>query len=154
MTGKEQARLLGLFFWLFTGLNLAIVAVIAVIYIALFGFVFTQVPQNPNEPDPAVIMTILIVIFAFVFAFTVLFSVPKIIAGYGLRREKPWARTWSIIACIMAAMSFPIGTAIGVYGLVFLFGDEGRRYFESPEYGRLQAENIRTLTPPQPNSWQ
>ncbi len=153
MTGKQHARLLGLFFWLFTAFNLLIVAVIAVLYISIFGFVFTQAPQRAGDPDPAVIMTILIAVFAFVLIFTVMFSIPKMVAGYGLRNEKTWARVWSIVACVMAVMSFPLGTALGVYGLIFLLGDEGKRYFESIEYGRLTSENPSLSTAPPPDSW-
>ena len=154
MTGQQHARLLGLFFWIFTGLNIALVGIIAIVYLSIFGFVFTQIPHKANEPDPAIMMTIMIVVFAFVFLFTILFSIPKIIAGYGLRTQKPWAKVWAIIACVMACMSFPLGTAMGVYGLVFLFGDEGKRYFDEIERGQLQPANVLPISAPEPNSWQ
>lgn len=155
MTGRQQANLLGILFWLFTAFNVLLVIAIAAIYLAIFGFVFSQVPQKPGDPDPAIIMTVLIVVFVFAVIVTLLFSIPKVVAGYGLKREKPWARTWAIVASIMAAMSFPIGTAIGVYGLIFLFGDEGKKYFEGPEYGRLDPARQQAMpSAPQPNSWQ
>lgn len=153
MTGKQHARLLGLLFWLFTAFNVLVVLAIAVIYIAIFGVVFSQVPQKPGEPDPAVIMTILAIAFAFALIVTVLFSVPKMIAGYGLRHEKPWASTWAIVASAMAAMSFPFGTAIGVYGLIFLLGDEGKKSFGDPSYGRSAVGSGPTVQQPEPNSW-
>lgn len=154
MTARQQANLLGILFWVFTAFNIVLVVGIALIYIAIFGFVFSQVPQRPGEPDPAIIIPILIVVFTFAVVFTILFSIPKIIAGYGLKREKPWARTWAIVASVMAAMSFPLGTAIGVFGLVFLFGEEGKRYFESPEYGKLDPARHAMPVAPAPNSWQ
>jgi len=154
MTGKQHARLLGILFWVFTALNVVLVGAIAILYISIFGFVFSQVPQKAGDPDPAVIMSILIAVFVFVLIFTVLFSVPKMVAGYGLRNEKPWARTWAIVACVMAVMSFPLGTALGVYGLIFLLGDQGKAYFESVEYGSLLAGNMTGVTPPAANSWQ
>lgn len=154
MSGKEKARLLGIFFWIFTALNIFLVGVIAFIYIAIFGTVFSQMPHKEGEPGPEFILPFLIVIFAIVFVFTILFSVPKVVAGYGLRKEKPWARGWAIAASIMACMSFPLGTAIGVFGLVFLFGDDGKRYFESPDYGRVQLTSTSSNIAPEPNSWQ
>lgn len=154
MTGKQHAKLLGLLFWLFTALNVLTVVAIAVIYIAIFGLVFSQAPpQRPGEPDPAVIMMILAAVFVFALVMTILFSVPKMIAGYGLRHEKPWAKTWAIVACVMAVMSFPFGTAIGVYGLIFLLGDEGKKYFGDPSYGRQAVGAASPVTPPEPNSW-
>src|SRR5215213_2503075 len=130
MTANDKARLLGLFFWLFTALNVLIVVAIAVLYIAIFGFVISQAPQKANDPPPEIIMGILVFVFFFLLVFTVLFSLPKIVAGYGLRKNKSWARTWAIVASIMACMSFPLGTALGVFGLVFLFSDEGKHYFD------------------------
>jgi hypothetical protein len=152
MTSDSKARLLGLLMWLYAAFHVLLVAVIAIIYISIFGFVFTQVPQKPGEPDPAFVMVILIVAFAIALVFTVLFSIPKIVAGYGLRKQKPWARTWAIVASIMACMSFPFGTAIGVFGLVFLFSDEGKLYFEEVTRGKLGIP--ANMMAPQPNSWQ
>jgi hypothetical protein len=88
---------------------------------------------------------------AFILGLTVLYSIPKAVAGYGLRKGKSWARIWAIVACIMACMSFPLGTAVGVYGLVFIFGDAGKAYFNSPQFGRFPNANV---PPPPPNSWQ
>jgi len=153
MNAHEKSRLLGLFFWIYTAFNVVLVAAIAILYIGIFGFVFSQVPQKAGDPPPELIMTILIVVFTFALVFTVLFSVPKIIAGYGLRNEKPWARTWALVASIMACMSFPFGTAIGVFGLIFLLSDEGKAYFDNPS-DRAQLANGQPVSAPQPNSWQ
>ena len=153
MNAHDKARLLGLFFWLFTAFNILVIAIIAVIYIALFGFIFTAAPQKAGDPPPELIMGIIMVVFVFVLIFTVLFSVPKVIAGYGLRKNKPWARIWALIASIMACLSFPFGTAIGVFGLVFLFSDEGKRYFEDAAY-RSQLVSGDFAPPPPPNGWQ
>ncbi len=153
MNTHDKARLLGLFFWLFTAFNIVLVAAIAIIYVAIFGVFFSQQPVRPGDPPPELIMTILIAVFAFAVIFTVLFSIPKIVAGYGLRNNKPWARTWAIVASVMACMSFPFGTAIGVFGLVLLFSDEGKKYFENAAY-RGQLAGSGSLAPPQPNSWQ
>jgi hypothetical protein len=149
MTANDKARLLGLFFWLFTGLNVLIIVAIAVLYIGIFGFVISQTPPKANDPPLEIIMGILVFVFFFVLVFTILFSLPKIVAGYGLRNNKPWARTWAIIASIMACMSFPLGTAMGVFGLVFLFSDEGKHYFDQMTYAGALGPNQ-----PEPNSWQ
>jgi hypothetical protein len=151
MNGKEQARLLGLFLWLLTGFQLFIVVLIGFIYLVVFGAVFASAPRNANDPPPELIGGILIIVMAFVLGITILISIPKIVAGYGLRKGKSWAKIWAIIACIMACMSFPLGTAVGVYGLVFIFGENGRAYFDGPEFGRFPNANV---PPPPPNSWQ
>jgi hypothetical protein len=152
MTGRDHARLLGLLFWLLTGFQLLIVGLIGLLYIFIFGAVFATAPRNANDPPPELIFVIVVAVVAILLVTTFLFAIPKIVAGYGLRKEKGWARIWAIVACCMGLMSVPFGTAVGIYGLVFLMGDQGRAYFEDPNYGRLTAPS--PMTAPAPNSWQ
>ena len=152
MTGRDHAKLLGLLFWLLTGFQLLIVGLIGLLYIVIFGAVFATAPRNANDPPPELILTIVVVFVVVLLAMTLLFAIPKVIAGYGLRKEKSWARVWAIVACCMGIMSVPLGTAVGIYGLVFLMGEQGRAYFDDPNYGRLAAAS--PVTAPPPNSWQ
>ena len=149
MTANDKARLLGLFLWLFTAFNMLIIFGIAAVYVAIFGVVFSQQPHKAGEPPPELIIGIIAAVFVFLLIFSLLFSIPKIVAGYGLRNAKPWARTWAIVASVMSCMSFPIGTAIGVFGLVFLFSDEGKLFFEQQEFAGRLSPNA-----PPANSWQ
>lgn len=155
MTGREHARLLGLFFWILTALQLGLVVLLGVFYLFVFGTVFSTVPRRPGEPGPEMILPIIIVVMAVIFLMTVAFSIPKLVAAYGLRNEKPWARVWAIVACCMSVMSVPFGTAVGVYGLVFLFGDQGKRYFEDPGFGKSLPEGYPepAYVAPPVNSW-
>ena len=151
MTGRDQARLLGLFFWLLTGFQLLVIGLIGLLYIFIFGAVFASVPAKKGDPPPELIIGIVIAVVAILLLTTILFAIPKIVAGYGLRHDKKWARIWTIIACCMAVMSFPFGTAIGIFGLVFMFGDTGKAYFDSLDSGRLSTGPA--MAPP-PSSWQ
>jgi len=151
MTGRDHARLLGLLFWLLTGFQLLIVGLIGLLYIFIFGAVFATAPRNANDPPPELIFIIFVAVVVILLATTFLFAIPKIVAGYGLRKEKSWARVWAIIGCCLGLMSVPLGTAVGIYGLVFLLGENGRAYFEDPNYGRLTGNAVM---PPPPNSWQ
>ncbi len=152
MSSEEKSKLLGLFFWLFTALNVLLVLVIGILYVGLAGAIFSQAPHKAGDPPPELIVGIFAAMFFFILIFTALFSIPKVVAGYGLRNHKPWARIWSIIASIMCCLSFPIGTAIGVFGLVFLFSDEGKAYFENRPFA--QVTGGANMPPPPPNSWQ
>ena len=102
MTGKEQAKLLGLLLWIFSGLQLLIIGLVGVIYALFAGIIVSTAPRKAGEPDPALILPFIIVIFLIVGGLFLLMSIPKIIAGYGLRKEKSWAKPWAIVACIMA----------------------------------------------------
>lgn len=73
--------------------------------------------------------------------------IPKVIAGYGLRNDRSWAKIWAIVACCLAVLSIPFGTALGVYGFWFIFGDAGKNYFDNPN-------GFSQMPPPPPNSWQ
>jgi hypothetical protein len=152
MTAQENARLLGLLLWLLTGFQVFLIFGIGLLYAFIVGIAISTGPQKANDPPPELIVGIILTIFIVIIVFTVLFSIPKIVAGYGLRKRRSWAKVWAIIACIMACMSFPFGTAVGVYGLVFIFGDQGRAYFDYLEYGRIPAAS--NMPPPPPNSWQ
>jgi hypothetical protein len=75
---------------------------------------------------------LLAVIFIVSFFFQLLFTVPSFIAGFGLLKRKHWAKTASIIAGVLSAMSFPIGTAVSVYTFWFLFGPHGKELYDRP----------------------
>ena len=151
MTPREHAKLLGLFMWLFAGFQIGITALLAVFYVAIFGFIAANMgntPQRAGEPPPEAVFGIFVVVMIFVLVITLAFMIPKLVAGYGLRKGKSWAKIWTIIACVLAVMSVPFGTAVGVYGLWFVFGDAGKAYFDGPDFAPPS-----TTAPPPPNSW-
>jgi hypothetical protein len=82
---------------------------------------------------------------------SLIFLIPQIVGGYKLFRERANARTWGIIGSILSCFSFPLGTAAGVYGLWFLFGDQGKQFYLS---GVGQHAFQNPPQPPPPNSWQ
>jgi hypothetical protein len=127
------------------------IGLIGLFYVFFFGAFALTAPRKANDPPPEFLLGVVIAVFIILFVMTLLFAIPKIVAGYGLRKGKSWAFIWAIIACCMAVMSGPLGIAVGVYGLVFIFGENGKAYFEELRYGRLSAS---TVTAPPPNSWQ
>ena len=151
MTGKEHAKLLGLLLWLLTGLQILIIGFIAIIYFFVFGAIIASAPHRPNDPPPELFFGVMLVVMVVLGAMTCMFAIPKVVAGYGLRSGKSWAKTWAIIACVMACMTGVFGIAVGVYGLVFIFGEQGKAYFNGPEFGGFPSSN---MPPPPPNSWQ
>lgn len=66
-----------------------------------------------------------------VLAFTIItvISLPGIIAGFGLLSFRPWARTLTIVLCAVHILNFPLGTALGVYGLWVLLKPETEALF-------------------------
>lgn len=66
----------------------------------------------------------------------VVLSIPGLVGGWGLLQFRPWARILVIVISALNLMSFPIGTAIGVYGLWALLHRDSEPLFginASPE---------------------
>jgi hypothetical protein len=153
MTPREHANLLGLFMWIFAGLQLLVAGLIGVIYLAFAGVVaaaISEAPRKAGDPPPEVIIGFVFMIMIIALIVTVAFMIPKFVAGYGLRKGKSWAKIWTIIACVLAVLNFPLGTAVGVYGFWFVFGDEGKAFFDGPDF----RAHPGAAPPPPPNSWQ
>lgn len=151
MTPKEHAKLLGLLFWIYAGFNLVVTLGMAVFWFGMMGVVMSEVskaPRRGSEANPEAFVGMMFVIMIFVIVITLIFMIPDVVAGFALRKEKSWAKIWAIIACCLAVISFPFGTALGVYGFWFIFGDLGKAYFDNPH------GNFSNVPPPPPNNWQ
>ena len=62
-------------------------------------------------------------------AFLIILSLPGIICGIGLLKFRPWSRILAIILGVLHLLSFPFGTALGVYTLVVLTNAEAPMLF-------------------------
>ena len=101
------------------------------IFLLLFGgMMIAGLMSDPNGP-PVIIFFLM---FLFMGAIYAAMSLPSIIAGYALLKRKKWARTWAIISAVVAAMQFPLGTAVTVYTFWFLFSDPGKQFFDQNQY--------------------
>ncbi|UCC43511.1 MAG: hypothetical protein JSU65_10250 [Candidatus Zixiibacteriota bacterium] len=65
---------------------------------------------------------------------TTVVSLPNIIAGMGLLKYAQWGRILALILSFLNLFSFPIGTALGGYGIWVLFQPETIAMFQ--ERGR------------------
>jgi hypothetical protein len=83
--------------------------------------------QAGNDPDAAKGMMAAGGCMTAVAIFVAIVSLPSILAGWGLMKRKSWSRVLTIIVSILSLPSFPLGTAIGVYGLWVMFNEETKR---------------------------
>lgn len=51
-----------------------------------------------------------------------LFTVPAIMGGYGMLKQRRWARKLVLVSAAVAALNVPFGTALAVYTFWFLLG--------------------------------
>ena len=83
-----------------------------------------------DDADPAGPLALGLV-GGFVFLLIFIFSVPCIIAGYGLLHFRPWAQTLTIVMSILNLLSVPIGTALGIYSLWVLLNKDTKPLFRT-----------------------
>lgn len=60
-------------------------------------------------------------------------SLPGMFAGIGLLKMQPWARIVAIIVGVLHILSFPFGTALGVYTLWVLLNAETEALFRGQQ---------------------
>jgi hypothetical protein len=127
---REHLKVLG---WLYAASG-AVVLLVAVVLGTLFGV--AGVAAGGAEGG-ALIGGIGLAFAVFIAAL----GIPSLICGWGLLNYKPWARVLGIILSALQLANFPIGTAIGGYGLWVLLNDEARRMLEAgdPRYRQVPA---------------
>ena len=142
MTAQEHSKTLGILFLVYLGLQVLGVIIGLIFVVAFSGIILTNV--NGNDAVPFAFIGI---VFGVAMVISILLLIPIAFAGFKMFKEKSNAKIWGIIASIISLISFPIGTALGVYGLWFLLGEQGRQFYEG---GQIASK----YPPPPPNSWQ
>jgi hypothetical protein len=60
-------------------------------------------------------------------AFSIFYFLPGFLAGIGLLRGKQWARTVLVALSLLVILLFPVGTALGGFGLWVLLGRDAKQ---------------------------
>ena len=145
MTGKDHNKLLGIFHLIQGGLQAFGGIIVALVYGGL-GIAMRQSARSSEEQ----MMGTIFIVMAFVVApIILLFAAINLTAGYKMLKEKAGARNWGIAASSVSLLSIPLGTALGIYGLWFLLGDEGKQFY----LGGDRQQNMFNPPPP-PQNWQ
>lgn len=139
MTAREHNRTLGILFLVYSGLQIFGLVVAVVAMIILGG---TALSAENDAASAALIFGVMAVVLISV----LILIVPIVVGGWKMFKELPNARNWAIAASIISCLNAPLGTALGVYGLWFLYSEEGKRFHLNP--------SERDMIAPPPNSWQ
>lgn len=94
-----------------------------------------------GDPDAEMAMPIVGIAGTALVVFLLCLSIPPIIVGIGLSRHREWARIAGIIIAALLIFHFPIGTAVGIYGLWVLLNNETARL--------MGEENLTPRSPSQ-----
>lgn len=143
MTGKDHNKLLSIFLLIHGGLQ-AFGGIFIVLIYGGIGVSFLSMARKNEEQAMGGIFLVLAIIIA---PIVLIMAGVVLMAGWKMLKEKMNARTWGIVASIISLLNFPLGTALGVYGLWFLFGEQGKQFYS----GGNSANNY---PPPPPNNWQ
>ncbi len=120
--------------------------------LVIFGGLAGMAGISATDQNAAAAVPILAMIGVFIAIFLFVLSVPAVIGGFGLLKFMPWARVLMIIVSALNLLHFPLGTALGVYGLWVLLNEQTRQLFRSN--GQLfvppNAYPAPATYPPQP----
>ena len=107
--------------WLLIGSNLIYLLMAAVLATLLVG-IGTAVGDVMAEK-------VLGIVAASMGGLLTVLGLPGIVAGAGLLARKTWGRILSIVISGLSLVCFPLGTILGVYGLIVLLQDSAAEYF-------------------------
>jgi hypothetical protein len=117
---QTHVRVLAILHLVFGGLG----ALVSVFLMALFGGITSLVSLNAPYDDSRIAVPIIGGIGAMVVLFTLLLSLPSIVAGIGLLSYRPWARILTLVLSVLLLIHIPFGTALGFYGFWVLLSRE------------------------------
>ncbi len=142
MNAKEHNKLLGIFFLANGGFSVFMGILMAFVY----GGIGTLMATNASKEEEQFVGIIFVIVAAVIGLFILAFAGFYLLTGWKIYKEQAIGRTLGIIASCVSLMSFPIGTALGIYGLWFLLGQDGKWFYEG-------GDEIVAKTPP-PGNWQ
>lgn len=102
----------------------------ALIVFTVLGGTAGLVAATEQSEDALLAVSILSLLAIFVSILILVLSAPSVIIGVGLLKFSAWARVLGIVLSILHLISFPIGTALGAYGLWVLLNERSARLFD------------------------
>jgi len=144
MTARDHNNLLGIFIMIKGG----IVAFVGILLGLIYGGVGVALLGAAKKQDEQIAGGALMAFGVVIGLFLIAIAIFDLFAGSRVRKVAPVGRVLGIIVCIMSLFSFPLGTALGIYGLWFFFGDLGKSLYLGSE------APVGNYNPPPPNSWQ
>jgi hypothetical protein len=132
------------------------VKVLAVLYIVLSGIgllfgilmlfaagtIAGLVGVSASPEDAAIAIPIVGIAGTALAVVLLLFSAPGLITGWGLLKLRPWARILGIVLAVISLINFPIGTAVGIYGLWVLLTRDTERLFSAQSAPVVTPRNL------------
>ncbi len=125
---QTHVKVLAVLYLVMSGIGL----LFALLIFFAMGTAASIVGISASPDDAAIAIPFLGITGTAISLFLLLLSLPGLITGWGMLKLRPWARILGIVLAVISLINFPIGTAIGVYGLWVLLTKETERLFEAP----------------------
>jgi len=118
---NSHIKALGAIYLVWGGMGIIAGVIVLAIFVIGGGLMAVE------DPEAGLVLGIIGAILIMIIAIT---SVPNLVAGWALIKHKSWGRILTIILSILNVFAFPLGTALGVYGLWVLFQPEAIQILE------------------------
>ena len=102
-------------------------SVMGIIAAIIVFTVLNIVAKMPDVEEEA--MRVLQIVGMIVPWFIIVLSLPGVIGGIGLLKQQNWARILILIKAFLDLVSFPLGTAVGIYSIWVLFDKRTTKIF-------------------------
>lgn len=121
---QSHVKLLGILHIIWGGITVVLGLLILVVFGGIGGLASMQHSENSAAAFP-----VMMIVGVVVFFLVTCISLPGVICGFGLLRYRNWARIVCLILSVFELLSFPFGTALGIYGLWVLLKPETEALF-------------------------
>lgn len=122
-TYRSMDQHISLLGWLYIAMHIILVLVAVMLFVGVVaGGLFS---------GDAEALAVTSLVGALISGFFVALAAPGVLAGFGLLKRKSWARPLAMVLGILNLMSFPFGTAVGVYTLWVLMQEDAADLFIS-----------------------
>jgi hypothetical protein len=116
---RDQVNVLG---WLFIAFGSITILVALLVFVVLAGSGAVSGDQQA--------MFITGTVGAAILVFLTVLSLPNLITGWGLLKQRPWARVLALILAALHVFAFPFGTLLCAFAYYTLLKPEAVRLFE------------------------
>ena len=134
MTPQDHNKIIGILFIISGSLTIFSLAS-AILQISLDYQNIQKVISQLSKQNPAfpVYFNLIVTLLVALLALSLIGALFNIAAGIGMVKRKSWARILGVVAAILSLPGIPVGTALGVYALWFLFGEKGKQFYDVKE---------------------
>ena len=128
---REHVKILGILNIVMGGLT-ALGGLVILLATGSIASLIVMGLQDSGDADGARFAAPIVgVIGSIIGIFFLALAVPAILGGWGLLHYRSWSRILMIVISGLSLLHFPIGTALGIYGLWVLLSEQTRQLLES-----------------------